>query len=102
MSAHRLAHPRLVCGETIPGMEALVCALVRLHSPGSWENMRVIMSDRHHTRTYGHIFYYVIDHIFDNFKKCIDDITRWEEWVRARSRGARVQRGAQLNVRKRV
>ena len=34
------------------------------------------------TSVHGHMFYRVLDHIFNLFEKCIDDITRWEEWVR--------------------
>ena len=52
--------------EKIPGMEALVCMVCRLHLPGTRENVRALMGDRHHTRTYGHVFYLVLDHIFDN------------------------------------
>jgi hypothetical protein len=85
-------------GEKIPGMEALVATLVRLHRPLHWEAVRRVMDDRHCTRTYGHMFYRVLDHIFNSFQKCIDDITRWEEWVRrVRSRGAfRARRDARL------
>ena len=92
-TALRIPDTFVVNGETIPGMEALVCMLVRLHSPGTLENVRTMMRDRHCTRTYGHMFYFVIDHIFDRFKRCIDDIRRWEEWVR------RAPRSTQLNLR---
>lgn len=66
--------------EQIQGMECLV-TLVRLHDPSTWEDVRVMMGDRHCSRTYGHMFYRVIEHIYFHFKRCIDDITRWTLWV---------------------
>ena len=73
-------------------MELLCTFLWRMAYPGTWDRSIQILGGRS-ASAYKYAFYYALNHIYRNFKHCINDISRWEgncaEWAAAiRDQGA--------------
>ena len=58
-------------------MEALCTFLHRMAHPSTWDILLGALGGSSPTR-YKDIFYLVLDHIFNTFQGCINDICRWE------------------------
>ena len=58
-------------------MEALCTFLFRMAHAGPWYIVMLAMGGASAAR-YSGAFYFVLDHIYNTFKKCIDNIGRWE------------------------
>ena len=73
-------------GSVFQPIEALVVFLTRMAYPNRWEDKIKFLGGRARG-AYVEAFYYVLDFIYDNFKHCITDITRWagnmDEWADA-------------------
>ena len=67
-------------------MEALCTFLWRMSYHGTWDRSLEILGGRGPT-AYKYAFNFVMNHLYDNFAACINDITRWEgncdEWADA-------------------
>ena len=64
-------------GYSFQPMEALCTFLLRMStSANNWDRLLPIMGGASTSR-YQRAFYYMLDHIYDTFKGCVDDITRW-------------------------
>lgn len=57
-------------------MELLCVLLCRMAYPSTWDRIVYVMGGASSTR-YKNGFYFILHHIYNNFKHCIDDITRW-------------------------
>ena len=62
------------------GMEALVVFLARLSSASTWEQHLLFLGGRSRP-AYVNAFYAVLEHIYNNYRHCIADITRWADWA---------------------
>ena len=67
-------------------MEVLCTFLWRMAYPGTWDRSLEVLGGRSAT-SYKYAFRFVMDHIYDNFRHCITDISRWngncETWAQA-------------------
>jgi len=67
-------------------MEALCAFLWRMAYPGTWDRSLEVLGGRGST-AYKYAFSFVLEHIYDQFKHCITDISRWTgncaEWAAA-------------------
>ena len=57
-------------------IEALVVFLTRMSYPNRWEDRIAFLGGRQPS-AYSEVFYVVLDFVYDNFSRCITDITRW-------------------------
>ena len=62
-------------------MEALVTFLVRMARPCTWEELIPYLGGRCRD-AYTEAFYAVLNHIYENYAHCINDITRWRGHMR--------------------
>ena len=57
-------------------IELLCTFLWRMAYPGTWDRSIGTLGGRSAT-AYKYAFYYALNHIYDNFARCINDINRW-------------------------
>lgn len=73
-------------GYSFSPMELLCTFLCRMGYPSTWDRLLPILGGASPSRYKGG-FYFALDHIYTQFKHCIDDITRWagyaDEWADA-------------------
>lgn len=64
-------------GYTFQPMEALCTLLCRMgSSANSWSLLLPLLGGAS-TARYRHAYYFMLQHVYTTFKRCIDDITRW-------------------------
>ena len=60
-------------------MELLVIFLARMASPNTWTSRQLKFLGGRSRSAYTRGFYLVMEHIYNRFKRAIDDITRWAD-----------------------
>jgi hypothetical protein len=63
-------------GNSFAPVEAVVVFLTRMAYPGTWSRLCALLGGRG-ASAYSRIFHVVLNHIYDTFNRCIDDVSRW-------------------------
>ena len=85
--------PTAVCGRVKVGnrykfapMEMLCTFLWRMSYPGTWARALIVLGGRCES-AYKQAFYWMLQYLYRNYKRCVDDISRWggncAEWADA-------------------